>query len=52
MAQKYKTTIWKVPFCDIDKSDKMTVNGNKRYYTATKEKYIEFVKDLMSRLPQ
>ncbi|MBC8234712.1 AAA family ATPase [bacterium] len=51
MSQKYKRPIWDVPSLNtLDKTDKSTISGNRRQYEATKESYISFTNDLISRL--
>ncbi|EIU5575030.1 TPA: ParA family protein [Pseudomonas aeruginosa] len=51
MAQKYHVPIWEVPSCtDLDTDDVSTISGNRTTYEATREKYITFAKDLLSRM--
>ncbi len=49
MAQKYHTPMWRVPAAALDSIDRATILGNRSIYEATKEKYFEFAKDLLSR---
>ncbi|MCR5867210.1 ParA family protein [Aquincola sp. J276] len=49
MAQKYHTPMWRVPFATLDSSDTTTILGNRGTYEATRDKYFEFAKDLLSR---
>ncbi len=49
MAQKYKQPMWVLPSMALEAEDN-TVKGNRGIYEATREKYIEFAKDLMNRL--
>lgn len=49
MAQKYHTPMWRVPFAPLDSSDATTILGNRTSYEVTKEKYIEFARDLLLR---
>lgn len=51
MAQKYHLPMWKVPsYPSLDSSDVSTVLGNRSIYEGTREKYIEFAKDLLQRM--
>ena len=49
MAQKYHTPMWRIPSAALDPADATTILGNRTSYEATKEKYNEFAKDLLSR---
>jgi cellulose biosynthesis protein BcsQ len=49
MGQKYHTPMWRVPNAALESSDASTILGNRQSYEATKEKYSEFAKDLLSR---
>lgn len=49
MAQKYHTPMWRVPTAALDSLDRATILGNRSIYEATKEKYFEFARDLLSR---
>lgn len=49
MAQKYHTPMWRVPSAILDSTDTSTILGNRTSYEATKEKYFDFAKDLLSR---
>lgn len=52
MAQKYHLPIWKVPSCPtLETDDISTISGNRTTYEATREKYIAFAIDLLSRMP-
>jgi cellulose biosynthesis protein BcsQ len=51
MAQKYHLPIWRVPSSsNLEGSDKSTVSGNRALYEATREKYHQFAKDVLTRL--
>ena len=51
MAQKYRCPIWKVPSRDyIDNEDKGTISGNRARYEDTREAYLAFARDLLTRL--
>lgn len=50
MAQKYKLPIWKIPSATLDASDKSTIMGNRNVYEGSKNGYIEFANDLISRI--
>ncbi len=50
MAQKYQVPMWKVPAMQLEESDQATILGNRRIYEETRIHYIEFAKDLLSRL--
>lgn len=51
MAQKYKNPIWKIPkLRDLEKGDLSTIKGNGKAYESTKQAYINFVNDLLSRI--
>ena len=51
MAQKYHLPIWDVPDCAaLETDDISTISGNRTTYQATKEKYIAFASDLLSRM--
>lgn len=49
MGQKYHTPMWRVPYATLEPLDASTILGNRTIYQATKEKYAEFAKDLLSR---
>lgn len=49
MAQKYKQPMWLLPSLELEPEDN-TVKGNRGIYEATREKYIEFATDLISRV--
>lgn len=50
MAQRYHLPMWKVPSCDrLEPSDASTIKGNRSIYEATREKYHEFARDLLTR---
>jgi cellulose biosynthesis protein BcsQ len=49
MAQKYHTPMWLVPSASLESVDTNTISGNRGTYEATREKYYEFAKDLLSR---
>jgi len=50
MAQKYHKPMWDVPSLTLDSSDVNTVQGNRATYEATREAYMAFATDLLSRL--
>jgi cellulose biosynthesis protein BcsQ len=51
MAQRYHLPIWKVPSCKkLEDTDRATIFGNRAIYEATKDKYIEFARDLLLRM--
>lgn len=51
MAQKYHLPMWKVPSCtQLEHADSVTITGNRAAYEGTKEKYIKFAEDLLSRM--
>lgn len=51
MAQKYHLPMWSVPSCSsLETDDISTISGNRTTYEATKEKYIAFATDLLSRM--
>lgn len=51
MAQKYHLPIWDVPDCNgLETDDISTISGNRTTYQATKEKYVAFATDLLSRM--
>jgi cellulose biosynthesis protein BcsQ len=51
MAQKYNKPIWEVPdLSTLDRGDVNTVKGNSARYKATKESYMYFVQDLLTRI--
>jgi hypothetical protein len=51
MAQKYHVPIWKVPSNPMLETDDIsTVAGNRTTYEMTRVKYLEFAKDLLSRI--
>lgn len=51
MAQKYHKPIWDVPDCpNLETDDISTISGNRTTYQATREKYIAFATDLLSRM--
>lgn len=53
LAQKYHLPMWQIPACpSLDTTDPavQSMKGNSGKFTETKDKYIEFAKDLLSRL--
>ncbi len=51
LAQKYRVPMWKIPaIVELNEEDKNTVRGNKKKFEDTKEGYIEFANDLLSRI--
>jgi hypothetical protein len=51
MAQRYHLPMWQVPSCNkLDESDVSTIMGNRAIYENTREKYIVFAQDLLSRM--
>jgi cellulose biosynthesis protein BcsQ len=51
MAQRYHIPMWQVPsYRDLEETDRKTILGNRAIYEATREKYIEFAKDLLKRM--
>ncbi|MBF0296054.1 MAG: AAA family ATPase [Magnetococcales bacterium] len=51
MAQKYHAPMWELPAKDnLDDSDASTIRVNGRKFKETKNKYIEFAKDLIARI--
>jgi len=50
MAQKYHVPMWKVPSANLEPADVSTISGNRAKYEATKQAYITFVTDVISRI--
>lgn len=51
MAQKYRCPIWKVPTCGkIERDDRNTILGNRKYYENTKQIYEKFAQDVIARI--
>lgn len=50
MAQKYRCPMWEVPNADLEPEDRTTIPGNKARYYETKDKYVEFARDFISRI--
>jgi len=51
MAQKYHVPIWAVPSrTNLDTDDVSTIAGNRTIYEMTEGKYIQFAKDLLTRI--
>lgn len=53
LAQRYHLPMWRVPSCnELDTTDPtvQSMKGNAGAYVATKDKYAEFVTDLLTRL--
>jgi cellulose biosynthesis protein BcsQ len=51
MAQRYHLPMWKVPDSpQLEGSDRNTILGNRAIYEATRDKYHDFAKDLISRI--
>lgn len=50
MSQKYRVPIWEVPDAELDEEDKRSILGNKDRFTLTRQAYIDFANDLISRL--
>lgn len=51
MAQRYHLPMWKVPSSHaLDKSDVATIFGNRAIYEGTRDKYMDFAKDLLARM--
>ncbi|AUB43020.1 Cellulose biosynthesis protein BcsQ (plasmid) [Nostoc flagelliforme CCNUN1] len=55
MAQKYRIPMWKIPALAktspiVDNEDKNTISGNQKIYERTKENYIAFAEDLLTRI--
>lgn len=50
-SQKYHLPIWDVPNCTyLESEDKPTIFGNRQKYEETKELYVQFAQDLISRV--
>lgn len=50
MAQKYHKPIWRVPTAPLDAEDAPTIIGNRSSYESTRDRYLSFARDLLSRL--
>lgn len=51
MAQKYKQPIWKVPSNPfLETKDRSTILGNRNSYEQTKNAYMHFAEDLLTRV--
>lgn len=50
MSQKYRAPMWNVPDLNNLDDDKSTIKGNSKDYYSTKEKYINYAKDVLIRL--
>lgn len=51
MAQKYHLPMWKLPSSNnLEAGDVSTIQGNRRIYEATREKYRCFARDVIDRL--
>lgn len=51
MAQKYRVPIWDVPTRpNLEDDDRTTIIGNRARYEATREAYVAFARDVMSRV--
>jgi cellulose biosynthesis protein BcsQ len=51
MSQKYKAPIWAVPgLTNLEKTDELTIRGNRNRYEITKDAYLKFARDLLTRL--
>ncbi|HEX4167423.1 MAG TPA: ParA family protein [Bryobacteraceae bacterium] len=51
MAQRYHLPMWKIPeYKNLDSADAATIMGNRSIYEATRDKYIDFARDLLSRM--
>lgn len=51
MAQRYHLPMWRVPSCkSLEGDDANTILGNRAVYEATRDKYIAFTKDLLTRI--
>lgn len=51
MAQKYHVPIWEVPNSALLETDDIsTISGNRTTYESTRAKYVQFAKDLLTRL--
>ena len=50
MAMKYRIPIWKIPgSTELHDDDKGTIQGNRKHYEMTEEKYFHFMEDLIDR---
>ncbi len=49
MAQKYRMPMWDVPRAELETEDVSTVSGNRQMYYDTREKYIDFAREFISR---
>ena len=50
MSQKYHVPMWRVPSEPELNDDASTVLANRRVYEGTLDKYIEFSRDLLTRI--
>jgi hypothetical protein len=51
MAQRYHVPMWNVPSCSfLEASDVPTIAGNRGLYEGTRNKYVDFAKNLLERL--
>lgn len=50
MSQKYQKPIWEIPSSTLDRDDRSTVSGNQDAYLLTRDKYLEFTDDILSRV--
>lgn len=50
MAQKYHVPIWLVPRANLDPADAPTILGNRYSYESTRDRYMQFAGDLLSRI--
>jgi cellulose biosynthesis protein BcsQ len=51
LAQKYHVPMWKIPsLTNLEEPDRGSVPGNRDKFETTKQKYIEFAKDLLLRI--
>nr|WP_269448207.1 AAA family ATPase [Acetobacter malorum] len=51
MAQKYHKPMWDLPsFEGLETADVGTIKGNRKIYEDTKNKYVEFAKDVIDRM--
>ena len=52
MAQKYRTSMWRVPNQNLYQGDKSTILGNREKYEDTQTSFHIFAKNLLTRLDQ
>lgn len=51
MSQKYQMPMWRLPdYADLDPADATTIGGNRAKYEETRQSYITFAEDFLSRV--